>query len=296
VARLPLFLHDRHRKKASRRNAVKIIDAQVHIWSQTVVPTSGLHRKVEKFTAEELLTEMDAAGVDAALIHPPFSWDPDSNVLAIQAATRYPDRFAVMGQFPLNDPTNRRLIRGWRNQPGMMGLRWPLLSEEQQKWLHDGLLDWLWPAAEEEGLPIAMMGGLFLQKFREIAEHHPHLKLIIDHCGLNRHGRDAEAFVHLDQLVRLAKLPNVAVKATGAPHYSTQPYPFRNIHDGLHRIFDAFGPKRFFWGTDITRMPCSYRQCVTFFTEELSWLERRDLEDVMGRGLCEWIGWNFRFQ
>jgi hypothetical protein len=26
-------------------NAMNIIDAQVHIWSQTVVPTSGLHRK-----------------------------------------------------------------------------------------------------------------------------------------------------------------------------------------------------------------------------------------------------------
>ena len=34
---------------------MKIIDAQVHIWSKTVVPTSGLHRKVAKFTAEELL-------------------------------------------------------------------------------------------------------------------------------------------------------------------------------------------------------------------------------------------------
>ena len=32
---------------------MKIIDAQVHIWSQTVVPPCGLHRKVEKFTAEE---------------------------------------------------------------------------------------------------------------------------------------------------------------------------------------------------------------------------------------------------
>ena len=64
---------------------------------------------------------------------------------------------------------------------------------------------------------------------------------------------------------------------------------------GLHRIFDAFGPKRMFWGTDITRMPCSYRQCVTFFTEELPWLKGRDLEDVMGRSLCEWIGWNYKF-
>ncbi len=274
---------------------MKVIDAQVHIWSKAVTPPSGLHRKVSKFTAEELLKEMDEAGVDAALIHPPASWDPDSNALAIEAARAYPDRFAIMGQFPPDKPENRKLIHGWRKQPGMMGLRWALLSEEQQKWLDDGTLDWLWPAAEQEGLPVAMMGGLFLKKFRAIAERHPRLKMIVDHCGLNRHGRDAEAFIHLDELVALAKLPNVAVKATGAPHYSTQAYPFRNIQDGLHRIFDAFGPQRFFWGTDITRMPCSYRQCVTFFTEELPWLKGKDLEAVMGRGVCEWIGWTYKF-
>ena len=270
---------------------MKIVDAQVHIWSQTITPPSGLHRKVSKFTAEECLKEMDEAGVDAALIHPPYSWDPDSGAMALAAAKKYPDRFAVMGQFAPDKPENRKLIHGWRNQPGMMGLRWALLSDQEQKKLHDGSLDWVWPAAEKEGLPVAMLGGLFLDTFRDIAERHPNLKLILDHCGLNRHGQDEAAFIHLDKLVALAKLPNVAIKATGAPHYSTKGYPFRNIQDGLHRIYDAFGPKRFFWGTDITRMPCSYRQCVTFFTEELPWLKGGDLEDVMGRGLCDWIGW-----
>src|SRR6266478_5362633 len=83
------------------RDAMKIIDAQVHIWSQTVTPTSGLHRKVSKFSAEELLKEMDEAGVDAALIHPPGGWDPDANAFAIEAAQKYPERFAIMGQFAL---------------------------------------------------------------------------------------------------------------------------------------------------------------------------------------------------
>jgi len=92
-------------------------------------------------------------------------------------------------------------------------------------------------------------------------------------------------------LLPLSKLPNVAIKATGAPGYSTAAYPFSNIHDGLHRIFDAYGPSRFFWGTDITRMPCSYRQCVTMFTEELPWLKGRDLELVMGQGVKDWLGW-----
>jgi len=50
------------------------------------------------------------------------------------------------------------------------------------------------------------------------------------------------------------------MKATGAPSYSDQPYPYRDIHDHLRRIYNVFGPARMFWGTDITRMPCS-RSC-----------------------------------
>jgi hypothetical protein len=38
-------------------------------------------------------------------------------------------------------------------------------------------------------------------------------------------------------------------------------------------------------------MPCTWKQCVTMYTEEMPWLKGRDLELVMGRGLCEFIGW-----
>lgn len=107
-----------------------------------------------------------------------------------------------------------------------------------------------------------------------------------------RPAQDAAALETMPVLLDIARrCPNVAVKATGAPAYSTEPYPFRNIHDPLHRLYDAFGPDRFFWGTDITRMPCSYRQCVTLFTEELPWLAGAELAQVMGQGVCDWIGW-----
>jgi predicted TIM-barrel fold metal-dependent hydrolase len=273
---------------------MKIIDAQVHIWGSGM--PSGHHRQVPVFTAEELLKEMDAAGVDAAVIHPPVSWDPGANAIAEAAAQRYPKRFAVLGQVSLETPgTSRAQLKGWRSRPGQKGLRYPLVRPEQRDWHSDGTMDWLWPAAEAEGLPVALLAGRYLPSFRRIAEAHPGLRLIIDHCGLMREAMDAAAFVALDQLLALAKLPNVAVKATGAPGYSTEAFPYRNLHDGLHRIFDAYGPKRFFWGTDITRMPCSYRQCVTMFTEELPWLKGQELEWVMGRGIAAWIGWDFDF-
>jgi predicted TIM-barrel fold metal-dependent hydrolase len=277
-----------HAGKQREEPAMQIIDAQVHIWSSGT--PSGHHRQTPVYTAEELIGEMDAADVHGAVLHPP-SWDPDSNEVAVEAARKYPDRFCILGWFPLDQPASRSLVATWKQRPGMLGLRWALIRPEQQTWHEDGTMDWLWPAAEQAGTPVATMAGRFLPKFRQIAEQYPRLRLLIDHLGLVRAAQDDAAFANLDALLALADLPNVAVKATGAPGYSTAPYPFRNIHDGLHRIFDAYGPHRFFWGTDLTRMPCSYRQCVTMFTEELPWLKGRDLELVMGEGVRDWLGW-----
>ena len=91
-------------------------------------------------------------------------------------------------------------------------------------------------------------------------------------------------------LLALAKDPNVAVKASGAPSYSSEPYPFRNIHGYLQQIYDAFGPERMFWGTDISRMHCSWCQCVTMFTEEPTWLPEKEKEVVMWDALFA-TGW-----
>ena len=159
----------------------------------------------------------------------------------------------------------------------------------------DGSLDWFWRACEEESLPIGLLAGGHIAEFGRIAERHPGLKMHIDHLGRTgggAGGTDDTAFADLPQMLALARLPNVAVKLSGAPSYSSAPYPYRNIHPYIRQIFDAFGPQRSFWGTDITRMPCSYRQCVTMFTEEMPWLAGNDCDLVMGRAVCEWLGWN----
>jgi hypothetical protein len=46
----------------------------------------------------------------------------------------------------------------------------------------------------------------------------------------------SERWANLAEVLALAKCPNVAMKATGAPSYSDQPYPFRDIHDNLRRL------------------------------------------------------------
>ena len=173
----------------------------------------------------------------------------------------------------------------------MLGLRFAFLQPHQRTWPTDGTLDWLWPAAERAGLPVGLLAAGFLPLVGQVAARHLGLRLLIDHLGRSGGARDAAAFASLPELLALAQYPNVAVKASGAPSYSSEPYPYRNIHPYLRQIYDAFGPERMFWGTDITRMPCSWRQCVTLFTEELPWLTEHDKDLIMGRALCQWIGW-----
>jgi predicted TIM-barrel fold metal-dependent hydrolase len=246
---------------------------------------------VPVYSKDDALREMKEGGVDAALIHPPASWDPNSNELAVEAARQHPDKFAILGNFPLDKPESRGLVDTWKQRPGMLGLRFTFLQPHMKTWPTDGTIDWLWPAAERAGLPVALLASTFMPKVGQIAERHPRLKLIIDHLGRPSGTKDDAAWESLPEMLALAKHPNIAVKATGAPSYSSEPYPYRNIHDHLKKIHDAFGPSRMFWGTDITRMPCSWKQCVTMFTEELPWLKGRDLDLVMGQAVCDWIGW-----
>src|SRR5437773_3591865 len=96
-----------------------IVDAQIHLWKKG---TPSAHHRQEPYFAEQAIAGMDAAGVNRALIHPVL-WDPDSNELAVDAVRKYPDRFAIMGWFYLDDPNGRDIVAHSKERPGMLGLR-----------------------------------------------------------------------------------------------------------------------------------------------------------------------------
>jgi L-fuconolactonase len=273
-----------------------IVDSQVHIWGADTPERPwqpGRAREAQKpypVDKESLLLQMDLAGVRRIVLVPP-SWEGDRNDIALEAAQSYPDRFAVMGRLTLDDPASQDLVAGWRDQPGMLGMRFVFHNEFYRHFLTDGTADWLWPAAERAGIPLMVLMPGMLDHLDRIAGAHPGLKLVIDHVGLNVRGRGPQVWEDLPAVCALAKHPNVAVKASGMPSLSNERYPFADLHPHIRTLVEAFGPRRTFWGTDLTRMPCTYYECITLFTEHLPWLKGEDLEWVMGRGVCEWLGW-----
>jgi predicted TIM-barrel fold metal-dependent hydrolase len=204
---------------------------------------------------------------------------------------KYPDKFCTLGWFALNDPAQRSRIETWKQRPGMLGFRFTFTAPAHKGWWDDNTLDWFWAAAEKAGTPVGLLAGGHFGTVARVAARHPGLRLLIDHYGRGGGATGAVMFDDLPEMLALARFPNVAIKVSGAPSYSKLPYPFKDMSDPTQRIFDAFGPSRTFWGTDITRMPCSYRECVTMFTDELPWLSGTDKELVMAKALCDWVGW-----
>jgi predicted TIM-barrel fold metal-dependent hydrolase len=200
-----------------------------------------------------------------------------------------------MGQLPLENPASRERVATWREQPGMLGFRYSFHRPAIAQLLAEDRIDWLWSQAEQAGIPIMLnVEHPVLHHVARVATRFPALKVILCHMSLPVHKqKDEEAFRDFDKLLALAKLPNVAVKVSGLSCYTNEPYPHRSLHPYLRRVYDTFGPRRMFWGSDLSRLPATtkYRQIVTMFTEEMPWLSKGDLEWIMGRGLSEWLEW-----
>jgi predicted TIM-barrel fold metal-dependent hydrolase len=124
-----------------------------------------------------------------------------------------------------------------------------------------------------------------------IAARHPRQKFVIDHLGLVNGEKDAVAFRGLDHLLVLGKRPNVAVKASALACYTDEKYPYPGLQAQLKRVYDAFGAKRMFWGTDQSRSPIGYRQGIELFTRHTPFLRQSELEWIMGKGIREWLDW-----
>ena len=240
---------------------------------------------------EELLSRDGQGGVDGVVIVPP-SREADRNDVALMRR-RAIRRLWIMGRPDLT-PRARTSRPPAGRRGGTLGKRFTSHTDILRQPPLDGRFDWVWGdgegghsrhrpvpprihASRRQGyrtLPGAPAGARpsRLKSAKDVSE--------------------AANFATLDKVLALAKRPNVAAKVSAMPCYAAdKTYPFRSVHPHIRRVFDAFGPKRTFWGTDWSRLPCTYRQGVTMFTEEMPWLKGEDLDWVMGRGVCDWIGW-----
>ena len=111
--------------RPSRAASSPTIDAQVHAYERNHPgrPWAGTLVGPAEMTGGEMVSAMDAVGVDGAVLVSPFSmyrYDP-SYVLEVRA--KHPDRFCLVKPVDPNDPAVADIIADWKAKKGTVGVR-----------------------------------------------------------------------------------------------------------------------------------------------------------------------------
>ncbi len=140
-------------------------------------------------------------------------------------------------------------------------------------------------------MPVMLMMPEAFDTIAGIAGRYPNLPIVVDHMALKPLAIYEDLTAHVDALLPLARFRNVAIKASAVPCSVNDPYPFPTLREPMRRVIAAFGPERVFWGSDLTRLTCSYSEWKRFFLDELPFLTVADKEKIMGRALLAWLDW-----
>lgn len=243
---------------ATPRSTMRL-DGHVHVWSPPSMADKYPHagqlmgapgaEPPIGATVEQLVEQMDAAGVQGALIVQPGCHKYDHSYVS-HALERYPGR--LVGCL-LADPS-----------PGAGGVQ--AISELAKEGYRAVRFNpYLWPDGEkmtndegramyklagELGLPVGHMPfkGLLnhIQEIETLLQDYPQTKCIIDHYGFC----NAKMGEDFERLLTLAAFPQVYVKIAAHFRVSNEEFPYLDLRTEIRRIVDAFGAHRVMYGTD----------------------------------------------
>lgn len=230
-----------------------IVDTHVHVWEidppkYPIGPTSPNWNSYpdEPGTADELLTEMDAHGVDWTVLVQ-TSWSTWDNGYIADSVERFPNRFLGHGLIDPQDPSNAEQVRYWITDRGLVGFRFHPMYYPDEKILLTRQNEAMWEEIASLGAVIQFhLRAEFADQVAVIADQHPSLKLILDHMGYPQIDADEGEF---QPIVDLARHKNICLKLSDVAGRSSQDFPYTDVHPFIKKLVGAFGTERMVWGT-----------------------------------------------
>ena len=273
-----------------------IIDSQVHVYAANTPdrPWHSVPNWPDHVTGDEMVTAMDAVGVDGAIFISAFSMYRYDASYAVEVQNSHPDRFALVKPVDPADPAVADVIAEWKKTPGTVGIR-IMMTREAGREPDDPGIDLILREAIRHDFPVNMLCWGNVDAGAALVDRHPDNRFIIDHLGLlqpRTPPAPPEPWADLPKVLDLASRPNAVIKVSGACTLSHAGYPYPDIWDPLARVFDSWGLERCLWGTDWTRAfaVVNFEQAVEPFrlTERLTESERAML---MGGACAKAYGW-----
>lgn len=277
-----------------------MIDTHTHVWGPSTDEHPWVHEKFAEvvsnlpiptvYRAEELLDDMEAAGVDEAVVvgFPIYEWT--DNWYTSKAVAEHDELLGIGLVDPFAHSSSDHL-RDLLEPDGMIGFRLGILYAQDARWQREApeatwLLDAVeevafWEAAREKDAVVQILCDQSqLDQVRRLVETYPDLTYVIDH--LARADPDSPP---MDSVFRefktLADFDGVFPKISALPFLSSEGYPYADLHDHVRTLLEWFGSDHLVWGSDY-QFECD----LTTYCETKRWM---DEATFLSKNDVEWI-------
>jgi L-fuconolactonase len=272
-----------------------MIDAHAHLISPDrdrypPDPLSGQLNPADfddPMTAERLLSEMDAAGVERAVLVQRGHVYGFDNSYVCDAAAAWPERFAAVCSVNGLDPACGEQVRHWTQDRGGAGVRMmePFKGADPS-WFAGETARPIWRTASELDVPVCVHffrwnreAGLpalkaVLEEFRDVTVVVDHFSNMACEAGPPDHG--------LDAIFRaVADFPRVSTKFTTLPLGGLKAQGV-DAAPVVRRVVEVFGAERVMWGSDIAQSKGAYDWMVGLGSDAARLLSQDERAQVLG--------------
>ncbi len=263
---------------------LRVIDPHVHVWKndpQFPWPADLQNPPTGDALPETLLELMQANGVERTVIVHVIYYRWDCRYAAT-VVRRHPDKFAGVCRIDPESATSANDLDHWMAE-GFRGVRLSPALGPGGDWINDvARMDRIWQRTAELRVPMCVLCpiGRIPDVERVIARQGDRLDVCIDHMADCPIDQPAE----LKKLLTLARYPRVYVKLSHLWLLSKQDYPYRDTHDQVRKLYDAFGPERLMWGTDWPAVEeyCGYARALALYRDEIKFFNDDDRRWILG--------------
>jgi predicted TIM-barrel fold metal-dependent hydrolase len=244
------------------------------------------------FSPEELLEQMDHAGVGAATLVQASTVHGNDNSYVADSIAKYPKRFVGIGGIEPRDADAPQKMRYWVEERGMSGMRIFAggSTVASSDWLEDAALDAFWRAADALHIPLNVQVRFpDTARVGTIAAKYPTLRLILDNLALMPVD-DGPPYAAAQAAFLLARFPNVSLKLTNT-NLAEAANPKSTPQALIAALIDAFGAERMMWGSNFpTARPSGSSAYAPFVDVAKNALRDCSADDrawILGGTACE---------
>ena len=273
-----------------------IVDSHCHSWQywpyQPPVPDPESRGRVE-----QLLFEMDAAGVDqAAIVCARIEHNPDNNDYVAECVRQHPGRLHQLVDVDCSWTETYHTfgaadrLRAAADRYAPAGFTHYVRRDDDGQWFLSGEGLSFFHVAEERRLIASLALPPRLQPvMRQVAERFPTVPFLVHHMGGPK-ATEPPPYSVYKLILASAAAPNILVKLSGL-HYASPvawEYPYSDCGWIVRGLYEHFGPDRLCWGSDypVVRRAMIYRQALEAVRTHCTYIPLEHKARILGENMA----------